>query len=267
VPHPTAKSAPPRLWDISQVLRPGLPVWPGDTAFSHRSRWSIGESSPVNVAAFETTTHAGTHADAPLHYSVDGQDSAAVDLAPYVGLCRVVDARGAGAVMTRAFLSARIAEPPPRVLLRTFEAFPHDAWVSDFTAVSAEAIEWLAAQGVALVGVDAPSLDPETSKTMDAHRAVSAHDMRILEGLVLDDVPPGDYELIALPLKLAGLDSSPVRAVLRELVPPSPLRGGTDGEAVRAGHGAAAEASLAAPLPPLGASHRIPPHEGEGGEP
>ena len=207
----------PRLWDISQVLRPALPVWPGDTAFSHRPRWVIGEGSPVNVAAFETTTHAGTHADAPLHYSPAGADAASVDLAPYVGPCRVVDARGAGAVVTRSFLEARLAEPPPRVLLRTFEAFPRDAWTSDFTAVAAEAIAWLAGRGVVLIGVDAPSLDPETSKTMDAHRAVLAHDMRILEGLVLDEIPPGDYELIALPLKLAGLDSSPVRAVLRAL--------------------------------------------------
>jgi arylformamidase len=207
----------PRLWDISQALRPGLPVWPGDTAFSHRPRWVIGGGSPVNVAAFETTTHAGTHADAPLHYSVEGADAASVDLAPYLGPCRVVDARRAGPFVTPAFLEARLAEPPPRVLLRTYEVFPRDSWVSDFTATSAEAIHWLAAQGVVLIGVDAPSLDPETSKTMDAHHAVLAHDLRILEGLVLDDVPPGDYELIALPLRLAGLDSSPVRAVLREL--------------------------------------------------
>ena len=65
-----------------------------------------------------------------------------------------------------------------------------------------------------LIGIDSPSLDPETSKTMDAHLAMPA-DMRILEGLVLDHVPPGDYELIALPLKLQGLDAAPLRAVLR----------------------------------------------------
>jgi len=172
----------------------------------------------VNVAAFETTTHAGTHADAPLHYHPAGADAASVDLTPYLGRCRVVDARGAGPVVTRAVIEARLGcDAPPRILLRTFDAFPRDLWVSDFTVVSAEAIAWLASLGVVLIGVDAPSLDPERSKTMDAHRAVLAHDMRILEGLVLDDVPAGDYELIALPLRLAGLDSSPVRAVLRAL--------------------------------------------------
>jgi arylformamidase len=86
-------------------------------------------------------------------------------------------------------------------------------------AVAADAVALLAERGVRLIGVDAPSLDPQDSKTMDAHHAVWASDMRILEGLVLDEVPPGDYELIALPLKLAGLDSSPVRAVLRERRP------------------------------------------------
>lgn len=208
----------PRIWDITQTLRSGLPVWPGDTPFSHRPRWTIGdEGSPVNVAAFETTTHAGTHADAPLHYDPAGLDAGAVDLAPYIGLCRVVDARGAGAAVTRAFLADRLANPPPRVLLRTYDAFPHDQWVSDFTAIAAETVHWLASLGVVLIGVDAPSLDPQTSQTMDAHHAIRTHDMRILEGLVLDALPPGDYELVALPLKLGGLDSSPVRAILREL--------------------------------------------------
>ncbi len=219
--HHLVSSPPsPRLWDISQPLRPGLPVWPGDTPFSARRRWLIGEhGSPVNVASFETTTHAGTHADAPLHYDPEGLAAADLDLEPYIGPCRVVDALGAGRAVTRDFLAARLADPPLRVLLRTFERFPLDAWTADFTAVEAEAIHWLAGQGVRLIGVDSPSLDPETSKTLDAHHAVRAHDMRILEGLVLDDVPPGDYELIAPPLKLAGLDSSPVRAVLRESRP------------------------------------------------
>jgi arylformamidase len=82
----------------------------------------------------------------------------------------------------------------------------------------------LASRGVVLVGTDAPSLDPQDSKTLDAHHAVRTHRMAILEGVVLDAVPEGDYELVALPLKLAGMDASPVRAVLRELVRELPLK-------------------------------------------
>ena len=206
----------PRLWDISQPLRPSLPVWPGDTAYSTRERWTIGADSPVNVASFETSTHAGTHADSPLHYDAAGASAGEVGLEAYIGPCRLVDARGCGRTISRDFVEA-LSAPPPRMLFRTYARFPHEAWRSDFTAVAADAIALLAARGVRLIGVDTPSLDPQDSKTMDAHRAVLAADMRILEGLVLDDVPPGDYELIALPLKLMGLDASPVRAVLREM--------------------------------------------------
>jgi arylformamidase len=207
----------PRLWDISQTLRPGLPVWPGDTPFSHGRRWSQGADSPVTVSHFETTVHAGSHADAPLHYSPTGSSAAEAPLDAYVGPCRVVDARGQGPSISAAFVERAVSAPPPRVLFRTYDRFPLDAWRRDFTCISAQAIHILTAMGVRLVGLDSPSLDPQDSKTMDAHRAVLAADMRVLEGLVLDDVPPADYELIALPLKLAGLDASPVRAVLREL--------------------------------------------------
>ncbi len=203
-----------RIWDISQTLRPGLPVWPGDTQFAFERTWLMENGSPVNVGRMTMSTHSGTHGDAPLHYSAEAADIASVALEPYLGECLVVDARGAkGAV--------EIADLPPldgtRVLLRTFERFPHEHWDSTFTAIAPETIRWLAAQGVRLIGTDAPSVDPQESKTMDAHKAVLAADMRILEGLVLDDVPPGRYELIALPLKIAGGDAGLCRAILREL--------------------------------------------------
>jgi arylformamidase len=206
-----------RLWDISQTLRPGLPVWPGDTEFSRGRRWSMEDRSPVNVGAFTTTVHAGSHADAPLHYHAGGASAAEVDLDAYVGPCEVVDATNCGALIRLDFVQRALPAPAARVLFRTFKKFPTDAWPESFTAVDAGAIAWLASRGVVLIGLDSPSLDPQTSKTMEAHMAVLAADMRVLEGLVLDGVRPGRYELIALPLKLAGLDASPVRAVLRGL--------------------------------------------------
>lgn len=204
-----------RIWDISQPLRPGLPVWPGDTAFEQKRTWQMEEGSPVNVSALTLSTHSGAHADAPLHYAQDASDIASVDLEPYLGECLVVDARGVGPEI-------EVGDLPhlggaDRVLFRTFDDFPHDAWVSDTTAIAAETIAWLAVQGVRLVGIDGPSIDPQDSKSMDAHKAVLKHDIRVLEGLVLDDVPEGRYELIALPLPIAGGDASPVRAILREL--------------------------------------------------
>ncbi|MHA7820364.1 MAG: arylformamidase [Erythrobacter sp.] len=204
-----------RIWDISQKLRPGLPVWPGDTTFQHARTWQMEEGSPVNVSALTLSTHSGAHADAPLHYSESAPDIASVDLEPYLGECLVIDARGVGSEIEVGDLPH--LGSADRVLFRTFDAFPHDGWVDETTAIAPETIHWLAVQGVKLVGIDGPSIDPQSSKTMDAHKAVLKHDIRVLEGLVLDDVAEGRYELIALPLPIAGGDASPVRAVLREL--------------------------------------------------
>lgn len=211
----------PRIWDISQPLRPALPVWPGDTAFSAAARWSHGPGSPVHVSAVTLSTHAGAHADAPLHYDPQGAPIDAVALDAYLGPCLVVDARGCGALIEADFVATTVPAGTVRALFRTYERFPHAAWTEHFTAVHPAAIDRLAACGVRLVGIDSPSLDAQDSKTMDAHHAVRRAGMRVLEGLVLDEVPPGAYELIALPLALRGLDASPVRAVLREL-PPCP---------------------------------------------
>lgn len=205
-----------RLWDISQPLHAGLPVWPGDTAFAQAGTWQMAQGSPVNVSAITMSTHSGAHADAPLHYAADAPDIASVDLAPYLGECVLVDARGAGPLILPEHLPDLTGVE--RVLFRTFDAFPHDAWVDETTAIAPQTVDVLAAAGVRLVGLDGPSIDPQTSKTMNAHLAVLRHDIRVLEGLVLDAVPPGRYELIALPLAIIGGDASPVRAVLRELI-------------------------------------------------
>jgi arylformamidase len=205
-----------RLWDISQPLRPGLPVWPGDTAFAQAGTWQMGQGSPVNVSAITMSTHSGAHADAPLHYAADAPDIASVDLAPFLGECVLVDARGAGPLILPENLPDLTGVE--RVLFRTFATFPNDAWVDETIAIAPQTVDTLAAAGVRLVGLDGPSIDPQTSKTMDAHLAVLRHDIRVLEGLVLDAVPPGRYELIALPLAIIGGDASPVRAVLRELI-------------------------------------------------
>lgn len=209
-----------RIIDISQRLDAQTPLWPGEPAFALTQHATIGPGCPVNVGAVHMALHSGTHADAPFHYDTAGQTSAETALDPYIGLCIVADVRHATAPAVEvADIDWPMLEAAKvrRVLLRTYDRFPHDAWDSGFRAVSAAVIERLAGLGVVLVGTDAASLDPETSKTMDAHHAVSAAGMRILEGLVLDHVAPGPYELIALPLSLAGADASPVRAILREI--------------------------------------------------
>lgn len=204
-----------RIFDISQRLHADVPLWPGEPAFELRRHATISEQCPVNVGALHTPLHAGTHADAPFHYDPSGATSADCELAPYLGPCVLLDVRHARGRVEIEDVDWSAVAGAERVIFRTYARFP-EQWDSNFTAIAPEVIARLRAAGVRLIGTDAASLDPEQSKTMDAHHEIRAGDMRILEGLVLDDVPPGRYELIALPLKIAGADASPVRAVLRE---------------------------------------------------
>jgi arylformamidase len=166
------------------------------------------------------STHCGAHADAPLHYDPAGASIDQVELSDFIGPARVIDARGTDPLCRFDEIAAALDRAPPRVLLRLMDRLDPMAWPSGFRALTAEAVEGLAARGVRLIGVDVPSVDPETSKDLPAHMACHRHDIRIVENLVLADVVPGDYELIALPLKLQGLDAAPLRAVLRPLVSP-----------------------------------------------
>jgi arylformamidase len=205
-----------RLWDISPVLGPATPPFPGDQAYEQRWTARIAPGCPVNLSALTLSPHLGAHADAPLHYADGAPAIGEVALAPYLGPCRVIHAIGCGPLVRPEHIAHALADLPPRVLVRTCASAP-TAWSEDFSAYAPETIELLAERGVILVGIDSQSVDPATSKTLDSHHLLLKHDLRVLENLVLDDVPAGDYELIALPLKLAHACASPVRAILRDI--------------------------------------------------
>jgi arylformamidase len=208
------------LIDISPPLRVGMGVFPGDALFESSQTFTIGPGCPVNVASIGMSTHCGAHADAPLHYDPAGASIDQVDLADFIGPARVIDARGKGSLCQFEEIARALDGVPPRVLLRLMDRLDPMVWPSGFRALAAETVEGLAVRGVRLIGVDVPSVDPETSKDLPSHMACHRRDIRIVENLVLADVVPGDYELIALPLKLQGLDAAPLRAVLRPLVRP-----------------------------------------------
>ena len=202
------------LWDISPAISDRTPAFPGDTTYQQRWTAQIGPGCPVNVSAITLSPHLGAHADAPLHYGRGAAPIGQVDLEPFIGPCRVIHAIGRGPLVTPEHLGHAADALPPRVLVRTCAAAPVE-WSGDFAAFAPHTIAWLAEQGVRLVGIDTASVDPASSKTLDSHQQLLAHDMRVLENLVLDEIAEGDYELIALPLKLTQACASPVRAVLR----------------------------------------------------
>ena len=208
-----------KLWDISPPVSASAPVFPGDTRYSQQWAATIGPGCPVNVSAITLSPHVGAHADAPLHYDEGGAAIGAVPLAPYLGRCRVIHAIGVGPLVRPEHIAHALTDLPPRVLVRTYERAPLDRFDDALTAYAPETIERLADLGVLLVGIDTASIDPAASKTLDSHQVIRRRGLRVLENLVLDAVPAGDYELIALPLKLVTADASPVRAILRELPP------------------------------------------------
>jgi len=205
-----------RLWDISPPISPDSPLFPGDEAYSQRWTARIAPDCPVNLTAITMSPHIGAHADAPLHYADGERAIGAVDLAPYLGPCRVIHAIDCGPLVKPEHLAGAADGLPSRVLVRTCAQAP-TAWSPEFSSFAPETIDWLAERGVKLVGIDSQSVDPADSKTLDSHHRLLALDLRVLENLVLDSVPAGDYELIALPLKLMQACASPVRAVLRDL--------------------------------------------------
>lgn len=200
------------IWDISPPVGPDTLVYPGDQPY--RQHWTA--TGAVHVSAITLSPHLGAHADAPLHYAPGAAAIGVLDLAPFLGPCRVVHALGCGRLVYPEHLQHAAAGLPERVLVRTC-ARAATVWTEDFTALAPETLDWLAEQGVRLVGIDTPSVDPADSLALHSHQRLLLHDLRVLENLVLDDVPAGDYELIALPLRWTGAEASPVRAVLRSL--------------------------------------------------
>jgi arylformamidase len=207
-----------RLWDISPPVHADSPVFPGDARYEQRWGATIAPGCPVNVSTITMSPHTGAHADAPLHYDGDGVAIGELDLAPYLGPCRVIHAIGVAPLVQWQHIAHAVDDRlPPRVLVRTYECMPIATWDGALAAYAPETIERLADLGVTLVGIDTASIDPASSKSLDSHQVIRRRGLRVLENLVLDDVPEGDYELIALPLKLVTADASPVRAILRSL--------------------------------------------------
>jgi arylformamidase len=192
-------------------------VFPGDTPFALQWAARIGPGCPVNISTLTLSPHTGAHADAPLHYGDEGAAIGALALDAYLGRCRVIHAIGRGPLVLMQHLQHALLNLPPRVLVRTYAKAPLDRFDGALPAYAPETVHQLADLGVQLIGIDSASIDPADSKSLDSHQVIRQRGLRVLENLLLDDVPEGDYELIALPLKLTSACASPVRAVLREL--------------------------------------------------
>jgi arylformamidase len=206
----------PAIYDITRPITPALAVWPGDTPYTACWIMRLDRGDPANLSTLSLSAHTGTHADAPYHFIENGPPMGDMPLDAYLGPATVLSLEVSGAILPQ-HLEGLDLERVERLLIKTpASRRPHARWDTDFAYLSPRAALLLAEHRLRLFGSDAPSVDPYHSETLDAHKILHAGGVAILETLFLAEVPPGDYELIALPLKLDG-DGSPVRAVLRPL--------------------------------------------------
>lgn len=203
-----------KIYDITPTVTPRLAVWPGDTPPSREVLADMNAGSNLTLSTLHATVHLGAHADAPNHYGRDAESIETRDLSLYLGPCHLVRVevpRG-----TRVPASALPESVDCERILFATGTYPDpESFAEDFAGFEPALVDAAHARGVRLLGIDTPSVDLFSSKDLPAHARFLANDMAILEGLVFDGVPEGHYELIALPLKLAGFDASPVRAILR----------------------------------------------------
>jgi arylformamidase len=207
-----------RLRDISITLATGTPEWPGDTPYSCGWTGTLAQGSSVNVSAYTTSPHVGTHADAPLHVRDGWSGSHELPLEAFYGRALVVDVTDATGEIEITTIDAAIGDGRvERLLLRTGNTIGSGSFPESWPTLSEACARVLLGRGLRLLGVDAPSVDDRHSKTLPLHKMIFSGNGCILENLDLRRIPSGPYELIAFPIKIMSLDAAPVRAILKDI--------------------------------------------------
>lgn len=199
------------------MLGPGTPQWPGDTPYTCGWPSTIAGGRAVNVSSITTSPHVGTHADAPLHVRDGWPGTHELSLDAYFGPATVVDVSSLSEEISIDMLDALSPETDvERLLLKTNRSIAGSTFPEEWPSLSESCARTLLGRGLRLLGVDCPSVDLLESKHLPVHHMLFAGNASILENLDLRRITPGDYELIAFPLKIMALDAAPVRAVLRD---------------------------------------------------
>jgi len=196
-----------KIFDVTRPLSGKTLVYPGDVRPSFRQR----DCGRYLISDLHMSTHSGTHIDAPVHYIKSGETIDALSLENLIGGCRVVDMTRAGSTITADHLAEK-TEDITRLLLKTSFS-GRNQFVEDYPSISLDAAHLIISNRIHCVGIDSPSIE---SYHCDGavHRELLGNGCIIIELLDLSSVPEGDYDMVALPLRLEGLDGSPARVLL-----------------------------------------------------
>ncbi|PYL61330.1 MAG: arylformamidase [Verrucomicrobia bacterium] len=211
-----------KIWDISRMLSNEFAEWPGDEPFRYRLTGEIANGGSVNLGAITMSVHNGTHADARFHFDTNGGSIEKAPLDVYLGRATVVDLAQTFSqsrdkhLITREDLKPHAEDiaATSRLLVKTGRWADSTTFPNRIPVIAADVPAWLQKNGVKLLGLDLPSMDEIDSKSLQNHHALARAGIAIVESLDLSDVAAGVYNFAALPLKIAGADGAPMRAVL-----------------------------------------------------
>ncbi|MDM8527487.1 cyclase family protein [Anaerolineales bacterium HSG24] len=211
----------PKFYDISRTINSRLAVWPGDSIFSAPKVADMDRGEVVNVSELTFSSHFGTHVDAPLHFVADEQSIDQLPIDIFIGPATLITVSQESGPLVLADFPNLDWSTVERLLIHSPASHkPVDQFHEQFVYPSLELIDLMGQHNIRLFGTDSPSVDAFEGKDgLVGHYAMQQNGIIILEGLMLADVPDGEYELMALPLKLEGGDGCPVRAVLRRVEP------------------------------------------------
>jgi arylformamidase len=204
-----------RLRDISVSLSASTPEWPGDTPWSCAWSATISSGSSVNLSSVTSSPHVGTHADAPLHVRDGWPGSHALPLEAFYGQAVVIDVTDMKGEVTFEMIAPLVAPfRLERLILKTGCTVAAGSFPGEWPSLTESCARALIGLGLKLLAVDAPSVDLKDSRTLAVHKMLFQGNVCIIENLDLRRTPPGEYELIAFPVKMMSLDAAPLRAIL-----------------------------------------------------
>lgn len=203
------------MWiDITQTLTNDIAHWPEDTPFSFEVPVTKKDTGSVNIGKVTTSTHIGTHIDAPFHFDDNGETVEALDINRYIGEATIIEVYDQEKI-TEALLSEYDIRGTI-LLVKTQRSYETGIFPEKVPALTEEAVRYIAGAGIKLFGIDVPSVDDIDSKDLKIHHTLYENDIMIIENVVLEEAPGGYYDFIALPLKIEGADGSLVRAAVKK---------------------------------------------------